>query len=57
MRRFLVAAVAVAALAVGTVAPALATPPGPGSTQCSPGQNGPSLPGFKPPPSCPGPNH
>ncbi|WP_193596574.1 hypothetical protein [Microbacterium sp. YJN-G] len=29
-------------------APAFADPPGPGSTQCSPGQNGNPQPGFKP---------
>jgi hypothetical protein len=33
---------------------AKADAPGPGSTQCSPGQNGPPAPGSKPPPSCPG---
>ena len=54
--RLLVAAGALAAM-VGTAAPALAAAPGAGDTQCKPGQNGNPQPGFKPPPSCPGPNH
>jgi hypothetical protein len=56
----------VAAGMLATAAPAWAGPPGPGSKQCSPGQNnvgggpGKSGPGdkkgapLKPPPSCPG---
>lgn len=56
----------VAATVLAASAPAFAAPPGPGSKQCSPGQNnvgggpGNSGPGdkkgapLKPPPSCPG---
>jgi hypothetical protein len=69
------AAAAVVALAFTTAGPTEAAkkrpgPPGPGSKQCSPGQNnvggGPGNSGvgdllggapLKPPPSCPGPDH
>lgn len=62
----LVTVLAIAATTVAGVAPASAAPPGPGSKQCSPGQNnvgggpGNSGPGdkagapLKAPPSCPG---
>jgi hypothetical protein len=65
LRRF-IAPVAVAAIVGVAAAPALAGPPGPGSKQCSPGQNnvgggpGNSGPGdkqgapLKAPKSCPG---
>ena len=33
--------------AVSTAGPAFADPPGPGDTQCVPGQNGNPHPGFK----------
>jgi hypothetical protein len=65
--RKIVVAMGIGALAAaGVAAPAFADPPGPGSKQCSPGQNnvgggpGNSGPGdqngapLKPPPSCPG---
>lgn len=69
MRKILVG-MAVATLSiVGPASLAGAAPPGPGSKQCTPGQNnvgggpGHSGPGdkhgapLKPPPSCPGHNH
>ena len=65
----LVAAGFTAVMLLGTAAPALAAPPGPGDKQCVPGANnvgggsGNSGNGdqagapLKPPPSCPGPDH
>lgn len=50
MRRKLTAVIAGTVLAFGglTIAtPAMAEPPGPGSTQCAPGQHGNPHPGFK----------
>jgi hypothetical protein len=44
-------------LAAGGSGTVLGAPPGPGDTQCVPGQNGPPHAGFKPPTSCPGNNH
>jgi hypothetical protein len=66
MRLRSVVTAVVAASVLATAAPVWAGPPGPGSKQCSPGQNnvgggpGNSGPGdkqgapLKPPPSCPG---
>lgn len=66
MRLRSVVTAVVAASVLATAAPVWAAPPGPGSKQCSPGQNnvggGPGNSGrgdkkgapLKPPPSCPG---
>jgi hypothetical protein len=54
MKRILATVLAVAAIGVAVPVTAHADPPGPGSKQCIPGQNGNPHPGVKPPPSCPG---
>ena len=50
MRTKFTAMIAGSVLAFGTLAaatPAMAEPPGPGSSQCTPGQHGNPHPGFK----------
>ena len=56
-RLMLAAAATAILLLLGGASLASADPPSGGDTQCVPGHNGPSQSGFKPPTSCPGPNH
>jgi hypothetical protein len=56
MKRKLAAVGLLTVVLVGSAAPALANPPGPGSKQCTPGQNPQPQPGQKGG-TCPGNHH